>query len=255
MDRAGTVTPSAQWDCLAHDLVAQGIGVASYDDRGLGESSGRPSDSFDGRTDDALAVATWVAARPEVGSLYLLGHSEGAAHASAAAQTLHPAGLVLVAGMAGTGEEMWIEQGRVYLEGLGFPEAQVTAFVEGREAIAEQLRSGDYSDDEFGGLPIEGFWAPFLEADGTALALAAEAPVLIVQGGKDWQVPAHHGDDLYAALQGRDVALAEFPDLGHLMQPAIGPVPCGLEYHLPWSWDPPVTAAIAEWIAGRENAR
>lgn len=253
LDRSGVIPPSRQWDCLAHDLLAAGIAVASYDDRGHGESDGAYGHSFHGRTDDVVAVAEWVAARPEVSSLFLLGHSEGAAHVTAAGAFLDVDGLVLVAGLSGTGAQGWLDQARVYLEGLGFPEAQVTALVDGRESLIDRISSGTYGEDSLAGLPVDGFWAPFLAYDGTALALSTEAPVLVVQGGADWQVPAHHGTALHTALQaaGRDVTLASFPDLGHLMQPAIGPAPCGLEYHLPWSWDAEVTEGIGEWIAAR----
>jgi len=257
-DRRGFILPVPHWDCLAHALLAEHIAVVSYDDRGWGASGGAINDSFAGRSEDAAAVATWVTQQVDVDGLYLLGHSEGAAHASAAAALgPEPDGLILAAGVASTGAEVWVEQAETYLEGLGFPRYQVRALAGSRHEIIVQVEAGTYAEDTLGGWPVDDFWAPFFAFDGTDLALDTAAPVLILQGGADWQVPAHHGADFLAALEddGREATLEAFPGLGHLFQPAIGPAPMGMEYHLPWSWAPEVTDAIATWVADQEERR
>jgi len=263
-DRHGDAGPNAHWDCVAHDLLAQGIAVASFDDRGWGASGGSPNDSFDGRTDDVVAVATWVDARDETGALFLLGHAEGAAWVSAAEPAVPGAdGVILVAGISSTGGDLWVEQGQVYLQNLGFPTEQIRSLVGSRQSTVDQILGGTYGRETLDGLPVADFWSPWFAFDGTALAQATTGPVLVIQGGSDWEVPSHHAQALYQALHGdgRDVTLNTFPSLGHQLQPAIGPAPMGLEYTLPWSWDPSVTSAVATWVgdhaggSGQRRAR
>ncbi len=38
------------------------------------------------------------------------------------------------------------------------------------------------------------------------------------------------------------------PDLGHLLQPAIGGAALGAEYGLPWAMDPAVIDDVAAWV-------
>ncbi|MBW2256314.1 MAG: hypothetical protein JRI25_17200, partial [Deltaproteobacteria bacterium] len=96
-------------------------------------SGGTINDSFTGRSADAAAVATWLTDQAEVDGLYLLGHSEGVAHATEAALLgPEPDGLILVAGVASTGAEVWVEQAETYLDGLGFPRYQVRSLTASR---------------------------------------------------------------------------------------------------------------------------
>jgi pimeloyl-ACP methyl ester carboxylesterase len=257
-NRRGFILPLSHWDCLAHGLLSEGIAVVSYDDRGWGASGGEINDSFTGRSEDAAAVATWVTDQVDIDGLYLLGHSEGAAHASEAAVLgPDPDGLILVAGVASTGAEVWVEQAEAYLDGLGFPRSQVRMLTASRHEIIAQVEAGTYAEVTLGGWPVDDFWAEFFAFDGTELARATEGPVLVVQGGADWQVPRHHGDDFLAALEadGREVTLEAFPGLGHLLQPVVGPASMGMEYHLPWSWDSEVVDAIADWVIDQEAPR
>jgi hypothetical protein len=75
-------------------------------------------------------------------------------------------------------------------------------------------------------------------------------PVLIVQGGKDFQVPSGEAQLLSSALKeagNSDVTLALLPDLNHLMR--HHPEEPNLTYrHLAEPVDPGVIEAVTEWV-------
>jgi hypothetical protein len=250
-DRTGAYNGLGVWDCVAAHLTAQGIAVASYDDRGWGASGGEISDSFVGRDEDAAAVAAHVAAEPEVGWLAMLGHSEGVAHACGA-QPLVPEvdGLILASGIAGTGGDVLPEQSGAWFTAVGADPATVASYVGQSEELVADILAGDYDGMLVSGYPVDTFWKDLLEMNGVERALATAGPVLVVQGGMDWQVPQHHGEELHAALvgAGRDAELMLDPTLGHLLQPAVGGAMLGTEYGLPWAFDPALLDAIAGWI-------
>lgn len=95
---------------LAHHFARQGIAVLRYDDRGVGGSTGRISDSTtEDFAADALAAVALLAAREDIrpSQIGLLGHSEGAiAAAIAASRSNELAFIVLMAGSAIRGDEI-----------------------------------------------------------------------------------------------------------------------------------------------------
>ena len=247
--RAGGVS---RWECLAKPFLDAGIAVIRYDDRAHGESDGVAQDlSFEGRDLDALAVAQWTAAKADVEHLYLLGHSEGAAHVSTVAAQMDVAGLLLFAGIGDeTGLELWIEQGETWLGEHGFDAGYIAAVTDSRLEVAEEILAGTYTEEFMGTLPTEG-WRGFFEAHGAELAVAANTPSFIAQGDKDWQVVEQNGLSLHAALEaaGIDSTYYGLSPAGHFLNRAPADFPMsGDEYWLPLDWDEGMTAAAVDWV-------
>ena len=76
-------------------------------------------------------------------------------------------------------------------------------------------------------------------------------PILVLQGGRDYQVTSKDYDRWKAALEGQSFAtLKWFPEVNHLFVAGEGP-PSAEEYAAPNHVDERVITTIAEWIATR----
>ena len=94
--------PWGHYRDIANALAARGVAVVLFDKGGTGVTGGPPS-SFDVRVDEVLQVVACARARPEVGPISYVGHSQGAAVMVVAAARERPAALVLLSPSAGTG--------------------------------------------------------------------------------------------------------------------------------------------------------
>lgn len=95
------------------------------------------------------------------------------------------------------------------------------------------------------------YWLDLLAYDPVATAAQLDIPMLILQGGRDYQVTVD--DDLVtwrSGLAGRsDVRIRVYPDDDHQFFPGTGHS-APMQYELPQHVDPAVIADIAEWITG-----
>ena len=94
------------------------------------------------------------------------------------------------------------------------------------------------------------WWKFFLDYDGTSTAARVRAPVLILHGEKDYQVPAAEAEKTASAVRAggnRDVTVRVFPGMNHLFLPEAG---VGFSYEkLPsFTVKPEVLGAIADWL-------
>lgn len=104
-DRYGDL-PDKAWGHyrdIAQALAARGAAAVLFDKGGTGVTGGPPA-SFDRRVDELTQVVACARARPEVGPLTLVGHSQGASVALAQARRDAPAALVLLSPAAGGGD-------------------------------------------------------------------------------------------------------------------------------------------------------
>jgi dienelactone hydrolase len=99
------------------------------------------------------------------------------------------------------------------------------------------------------------YWLDLRGYDPAAAAAALGLPVLVVQGGRDYQVTV--ADDLsrwQAALAGRpDVTIRVYPADNHLFFPGSGPS-APAEYEPAQHVDPAMVADVAAWLAAAPAA-
>jgi pimeloyl-ACP methyl ester carboxylesterase len=96
-DRWGDL-PEKQWGHyrdVARALQAAGAAALVFDKGGTGATGG-PARDVTGRADEVEAAVACARARPEVGPIWLIGHSQGSAVVVQAAATVKPAGMVLL---------------------------------------------------------------------------------------------------------------------------------------------------------------
>jgi uncharacterized protein len=185
--------------------------------------------------------------------VFLLGHSLGGTVAPRIAAA-HPsiAGLILLAGGAQPLHWVLVRQVR-YLASLN-PESDA-ASRPAIEALSEKARLVDSPDltaetppDQLPlGAPAS-YWLDLRDYDPAELAATLGRPMLILQGGRDYQVTVD--DDLArwkAALDGRaGVTFRVYPALNHLFAPGRGPS-SPAEYQPAQHVDAAVVADIASW--------
>lgn len=198
---------------IADTLSRRGIVVLRLDDRGVGGSdAGPPTATSADFADDVRAAVAWLRTQPGVdpARVGLVGHSEGALIAPmvAAADTALRA-VALIAAPSERGRSILAEQQRVLIDG----DSSLTR-TQRDSALARSARL----TDSLAGLP--GWLRFFADYDPLPAARRVRAPVLILQGETDRQVPAAQASALSAAMRAagnRRVTLRRFPRMNHLM--------------------------------------
>lgn len=205
---------------LAEGLAADGVSSLRIDKRGMFGSAGATADANAVTVADYVAdVRAWIAvARERTGApcVWLLGYSEGGLIALAAAKEEGVCGLVLVATPGRPLGEVLREQFRA-----NPANAPILANAEG---AIDRLEAGERVD--VGGMhpalqaifnpAVQGFVISLFALDPARLIADAPGPVLIVQGGRDVQVPMADAERLKAAAP--DAELALFPAANHVLK-------------------------------------
>ena len=260
IDRDSTIAGIPMSAQLAGQLAERDFVVLRYDKRGVGQSGGRTERvTLDDYADDAVAAVRWLARRKDVDQnrIFVAGHSEGASVGMlAAAKEKKIAGLILLAGMGTPGRETILEQQQQLLAMGSLSEAERIEKV----ALQTKILDAVISQKGWEGIPAEvrgavdtPLYRSVITFDPAQAMAKIKQPILILQGGLDMQVPAHHADRLAELARGRkkagSVELKQLPALNHLLVPAkTGDV---AEYATLTvkTISPEVSAAIAAWVA------
>ena len=254
-DRDETIGASRPFLDIARGLAAQGIAVLRYDKR----THARPQDfhggSFtvdDETTDDAVAALTALAADPRIDGrrVFVLGHSQGGMLAPRIASRWPQArGAILWAAPARTLLDLLPEQNRYLLSLDGDISSPEQAFLDKLDAqIAAARGSAPVAASELPlGVP-QTFWKSIEAVNARADAKALRTPLLMLHGGRDFQVPDADWQLWKQALQGRkDVQWQAYPALNHIGVAGTGPSSLK-EYAQPGHVDPALIADVARWV-------
>lgn len=261
-DRHGIVPQSAV-DIGSHELhdalARAGFVVLRFDDRGVGASEvgEDPTPGFLDLVDDGRRALAVLAARPEVDAsrIVVIGHGEGALHASIlAAERVRVggrkralAGLVLLAGPGRNLRELVYDEIRASM--VGRREGEIRTVV----SRAQQVHDAALADED---LPAssEGARRWMVEAfaeDPLARLAKVRAPILALQGGKDFQVsPERDFQPIRAWIEqnaANGSAAELFPELDHLFKPEPGVSTPGHYADLRRRVDPAVIERVIGW--------
>jgi uncharacterized protein len=259
-DRDETIGRNKPFRDLAWGLASAGVTVVRFDKVTFARKSALADLSDFTATDeyvpDAVAAVHLLRQHPAVDAdrVFVLGHSLGGTVAPrVAAAEPSVAGLVIMAGGAQPLHWAAVRQIR-YIASL---DPETAAASQGAvEAITLQARLVDSpglsrstpaSELPFG-VPAA-YWLDLRGYDPAAVAAAAGKPVLLLQGGRDYQATV--ADDLArwrAGLAGRpDVSIRVYDADNHLFFPGAGPSGPA-EYEAAQHVDPEVVTDIASWL-------
>ncbi|WP_299758747.1 alpha/beta fold hydrolase [uncultured Pontibacter sp.] len=232
---------------LADELTKRGFAVLRYDERGVGESSGKYTGNFTedfARDADAAVKALRADKRIKVKDVYVIGHSEGTLMAQiVAAQDSSVAGVVLLAAAGLPGPEFNKAQDLALLKARGKSEESqetqimfktydiVAASADSITAVANLHTWFNEAevDPQYRAMFIAPVMNPWrfhsLHFDPTPYQHKIKAPVLAITGENDLQTPAKPN---FAALKAGLLAGGNnnftgviLPELNHFMQNSI----------------------------------
>ena len=259
-DRDETIGRNKPLKDLAWGLASRGVAVLRFDKvtyaHGSEVAQDRGFTVSDEYLPQAAAAIRLLREHPAVdaGRVFVAGHSlGGTVTPRVAAAEPSVAGLIIMAG--GTQPLQWAAVRQVrYIASLD----PATAAASGPtiEAMTRQARTVDSPDlspstpdSELPfGVPAP-YWLDLRGYDPAAAAAALGKPVLIVQGGRDYQATV--AEDLAgwkAGLAGcPDVTIRVYDADNHLFFPGSGPS-SPAEYEPAQHMDPAVVAGLADWL-------
>ncbi|MEN6582686.1 MAG: alpha/beta fold hydrolase [Armatimonadota bacterium] len=261
-DRDETIGPNKPFKDIAWGLASQGIAVLRYDKRTYDKSTKakliQNADNFTVKEeviDDALAAVDLLRQSKEIaqGKVFVLGHSLGGMlipRIGSADPKI--AGLIVMAGSTRPLEDVMLDQ-IMYIASLNEPmtddiRKEIDNYKQ-QIAIVKNLKPSAKSSASslIIGVPAS-YW---LDLRGYSPAVAAKSlkqPMLIVQGGRDYQSTTADFKIWKDALGSRaDVMLKLYPDLNHLFMTGTGKA-TPAEYEKPGSVAQSVIADISNWI-------
>ena len=238
---------AAPYRLLAEGLAERGVATIRIDKRGIGESGAAgPAEAdlrFNAYADDARAWAAEAAAKTGRPCAWLIGHSEGAlvALAAAANDSDKVCGLVLLSGAGRPAGEVLREQ----LAAL--PEPLKTRAYE----VVTELEAGRTVTDppaELAALfrpSVQPYLISWLALDPAKLAAAYDGPIFVGQGTTDIQVSVADAEAIKVA-QPR-ATLVVWDGVNHVLKTA----PAGRAANIATYMDPalPLAPGVAEAVA------
>ncbi len=263
-DRDQTVGGVKPFRDLAWGLASRGVAVLRYEKRTYAHRDRlfalQTAITVREETiDDALAAAELLRGHERVDRdrIFLLGHSLGAMLAPRiAAEDEGIAGFILMAAPARPLEDAILHQ-TAHVFGLDgeLSETQQSHLrqIEQQVARIKRLRPTDADSGEvlLGAAPA--YWLDLRGYDAPRRAADMRRPLLVLHGGRDYQVTDEDFSRWHRALHRRDnVTLRDYPDLNHLFISGEGrSTPA--EYQQPANVSEVVVRDIARWI--RETGR
>jgi hypothetical protein len=263
-DRDETVYGAKPFRDLAWGLATRGIAVLRYDKRTFAHIKKMTPDLVARLTvkeetvDDAVAAAELLRQTPKVdpARVYVLGHSLGGMLAPRiGAADPQIAGLILLAAPARRLEDLLMGQFTYIFSLDGKISEPEQAQLDNLRKQVEKVKSPGLSPTTpTAELPLNlaaAYWLDLRPYDQVATARQLGKPMLILQGGRDYQVTAEDLGRWKAAFE-KDpkVRILSFPKLDHLFHEGEGKS-SPEAYSQPGNVAPDVVEAVAGWVSGR----
>jgi len=245
VDRNEQVGPNPIFLELSNALSNDGFVVLRYDKRGIGKSGGDATKTTrDDLLDDARAGIAFVQKLHDVDPdrVFVLGHSEGGELApSLAADGAPVRGIALMAPPAIPLDQILVQQTSRGLTGA----AKTKAIADENKELA-MIKAG--TANPYGAGP---WLRSSFGVDPAVVIQKVPCPILILQGGKDFQVLAKDLPRLVDAAKAahRDITVHVFPNDDHLFITVPGSQPAvPAEYLAPHRVDPAMISALLAWL-------
>jgi dienelactone hydrolase len=218
--RDGGVAANPTFLDLSNALSNNGVVVLRYDKRGIGASTGVPTEDWQPLGDDVRAAVAFLRQQPNVdpNRIYLLGHSEG----GQIVPMIEPS----IPGIAGI----------VLMAGPALP----------IDRVIDEQTSGKAP------AALKKAFASYVGQDPAVAITHVNVPILVLQGGRDGQIlptDLHVLTDAAKAAN-RNITVDIFPEDDHLFLKLSPQRPNDFsEYEIPAPLDPRVPQAILTWLS------
>jgi uncharacterized protein len=264
-DRDETIGPNRPFKDIAWGLASQGIAVLRYDKRTKAHADLYTGDELNKTTlqnetiDDAILAADLLGKTPKIDpkQVYVLGHSQGGLAAPRIGeQDPKLAGLIVMAGPARPLEDIIVDQ-LTYIANVDgtVTDAEKSSIDMAKTAEIRVKDPNLNKDTPSSELPLGAPASWWLDMRGYQPAVTAKAlsmPILVLQGGRDYQVTKTDFDIWQQTLKEKTNAkLVFYPDLNHLFITGKG-VATPEEYSNPGTVAQEVVSQIASWIKGQK---
>jgi len=239
--------------------------VGRYEKRAVGQSGGRAEQAgIEDYANDLRAVVKYLTRRKDVDKkrIAAAGYAEGGwTVLSAASEDKSIAALVLMAAPGSDAGGLVLEQQRLAFSRLGMTEEEKKAKTDLQMRINEAVRTGtgwEGISPELRRQADTAWFHSFLSFKIDAVVRKTRQPMLIVHGGADTGIPAHHAEFLADKARARKkpagsaVEVTVVPGVNHLMvpgeeeEPAAGPAGASTR-----DLDPRVVSAVVSWLQAR----
>lgn len=266
-DRDESAGPNKMFKDLAWGLASRGVAVLRYEKRTRLYPTRMSADPklltvADETVDDARSAVALLATTPGIDKkrIFVAGHSLGAYLGPRIVQGQKEiAGLIALAGNTRPMEDLVVEQIR-YIAAL---DGEVSDEEKTQIAAAEECQSEFRNPDLKPGMSVTLLGSPLPASyvldlrgyDPGAVAAGLNIPLLIAQGGRDYQVRVVDFDGWKKALAGhRNAKFKVYPALNHHFMPGKGPS-SPAEYQSPNHVPEQVIKDLADWISHYKPSR
>jgi dienelactone hydrolase len=260
-DEDETVGANKPFKDLADGLASRGVAVLRYTKRTLKYGLQSSDDPIrltvdDEAISDARAAVDLIAKQPRIdpARVFLVGHSLGAYLAPRIAKDdPRIAGIVVMAGTARPIEQVIVEQVRYLASSDGAPSEEGQKQIATAEQAAKQIESPDLKADDvvmvLGAKTYGAYWLDLRGYRPVETAATLKIPILILQGGRDYQVTPANYVDWTKTLSGRaNVQMKLYKGLNHLFVTGTERSKPE-EYNVPGHVAEDVVAEIASWVS------
>ena len=229
-DRDETIGPNKTFRDLAWGLASQGITVLRYEKRTLKYASKFTREQVAKMTvqeeviDDALAAIQLLHSREEIDPkrIFILGHSLGGFSTPRIGQE-NPslAGMIIMAGSNRSLEDTILDQFTYIYNLTGNMTKQQKKDLESLKAKVARVKDPNLSEKTSPrDLPLgvsAAYWLDLKNYQPTNAAINLEMPILIIQGGRDYQATKEDFEGWKTALKSKEnVSFRIYPKLNHL---------------------------------------
>ncbi len=258
LDRDSTVSLNKPFRDLALGLASRGVAVLRYEKRTRQHSAKvaavKALTVKDETIDDAVLAVARLRQTPKIDArrIVVLGHSLGGMLVPRiAAADAKISGFVVMAGAVRSLDQSLIDQTRYIAEADGkispSEQMRIDEFVQVQATVRALKPEAAVDAKPVFGAPAS-YWLDLRGYDPPSAAKAITAPMLILQGERDYQVTMDDFAKWKAALASKSNAtFKSYPALNHLFLPGSGKsLPA--EYNVPGHVAEDVVRDIAQWI-------
>ena len=254
-DLNGALGPNQPYRDLAYGLGTAGNASLRYTKRTAACEVDPATLTIDDEyTDDAVAAIEMLRSQDgaDLDRTVVVGHSLGAKLAPrVAAQINGVAGVVMLAPPGRSLHELLVEQTRYLIELDGSVSDGEQARLDAVTAAADRVDRLDIDDDEVVLGAGQAYWESLQAYDAFETARSLDVPILVLHGGRDYQVTATDIDAWRDALADEpNVRFETYADLNHLFLPGEGPA-SPAEYQTEGHVDEQLVADIDAWLEAR----